>query len=65
MQEQSLLDGGLSGRYNPLIAKLVLSSNHGYREGKDITTDGKAVQIPIYGGLSVQGHDSDQKDIPA
>jgi len=31
-QEQRLLNGGLSGRYNPTIAKLGLSTNHGYVE---------------------------------
>lgn len=65
MQEQALLNGGLSNRYNPLITKLILATNHGYHEKKDITSDGKQIQVPIYGGLSVQGHDGDAKDIPA
>lgn len=29
----------------------------------DMTTNGKDIVIPIYGGASVQRHDSDQKDI--
>lgn len=44
-QEQMLLKGGMSGDYNPVIAKLVLASNHGYREKTDVTTDGKAINI--------------------
>lgn len=31
-QHDRLMDKGLSGEYNPTIAKLVLSSNHGYAE---------------------------------
>lgn len=31
-QQERLLNMGLSGDYNSTIAKLVLSSNHGYRE---------------------------------
>ena len=49
MQEQALLDGGLSGRYNPMIARLVLSTNHGYRENKDLTSGGEKLPTPILG----------------
>ena len=31
-QEKRLLNNGLSNDYNPTIAKLILSSNHGYAE---------------------------------
>jgi len=31
-QEKRLLSSGLSGKYNSTIAKLILSSNHGYAE---------------------------------
>lgn len=30
----------------------------------DLTSDGEKLPTPIYGGTSVQGHDSDQKDLP-
>lgn len=45
-QQERLLNKGLSGDYNPTIAKLILSSNHGMREktDTDITTGGKAIQ---------------------
>lgn len=47
-QEIKLLDNGLNGTYNPTIAKMVLSSNHNYRE-KQATElsgpDGGPVQI--------------------
>lgn len=30
---------------------------------QDVVSDGKALPTPIYGGLSIQGHNSDQEDI--
>lgn len=51
-QAKRLLEKGLSGDYNPTIAKLILSSNHGMREKTDITTDGKELPTPMYGGQS-------------
>lgn len=44
-QHEILVDGSLSGRLNPNISKMMLSSNHGYREKSDVTTDGKAINI--------------------
>ena len=44
-QKQRLIEKGLSGDYNPTIAKLILSSNHGMREKSDITTDDKPINI--------------------
>ncbi len=42
-QAKQLINKGLSGDYNPTIAKLILSSNHGYKEKSetDITTKGE------------------------
>lgn len=40
-QARELISKGLSGDYNPTIAKLMLSANHGMREKTDMTTDGK------------------------
>lgn len=40
-QAQKLMVGGLSGDYNPTIAKLILSANHGMKERVDATTDDK------------------------
>ena len=31
-QREMLLEGGISGDFNPMITKLILSSNHGYKE---------------------------------
>jgi DNA-packaging protein gp3 len=44
-QQERLLNMGLSGDYNPTIAKLVLSSNHGMREKTetDVTTGGDKI----------------------
>lgn len=36
-----------------------------YGDKLDVTSDGKVLPTPIYGGTSIQGHDSDQKDLPA
>jgi hypothetical protein len=46
-QRQMLIKGGLSGYYNPLITKLVLSANHGMKEKTDVTTDDKPLPQPI------------------
>lgn len=44
IEKQTLLNKGLRGEYNSTIAKLILSSNHGLREGTDITTGGEKIQ---------------------
>ena len=49
-QANCLLNNGLSGNYNPTIAKVILTK-HGYREGQDITTNDKDIPQPI---LNVQ-----------
>lgn len=33
------------------------------RPQQDVTSGGESIQVPIYGGVSVQKHDSNQKDI--
>lgn len=38
-QKQRLFNEGLAGRYNPMIAKLGLSANHGMKERTDVTSD--------------------------
>lgn len=48
-QAQELISKGLSGDYNPTIAKVLLTK-HGYREGTDVTTNNKDLPTPIYGG---------------
>ena len=40
-QKQKVLNKGLSGEYNPLIARLILSTNHGMKERHDNTTNDK------------------------
>lgn len=56
VQRERLLNRGLSGDYNPVIAKLVLSANHGMRERVDTTSDDKpmpaAVTVNNYKNLS-------------
>lgn len=43
LQQERLIDSGLSGDYNPTIAKLILSANHGMAEKtqQDITSGGE------------------------
>lgn len=45
-QEDKLINNGLSGDYNPTIAKVLLTK-HGYREGVDQTTNDKELPTPI------------------
>lgn len=40
-QKTRLIDMGLSGNYNPTIAKLILSNNHGMRDRFDATSGDK------------------------
>lgn len=48
-QSNMLISNGLSGNYNPTIAKVLLTK-HGYREGLDATSDGKQIQaVPVTG----------------
>lgn len=47
-QADVVLNKGLSGDYNPTIAKLILSNNHGYRERTDTTTDNKPINTDTF-----------------
>ena len=38
-QKKRLFEEGLAGNYNPIIAKLGLSANHGMKDRSDFTTD--------------------------
>lgn len=57
IQADRLLNNGLSGDYNPTIAKVLLTK-HGYREGTDVTTDGSKLPTPI---INVLSNDSNQE----
>lgn len=46
-QHNRLVDNALAGNYSPVIAKLMLSSNHGYKEKSDVTSDDKAITVNI------------------
>lgn len=47
LQKKVLIEKGLSGDYNPLISKLVLSANHGMRDKTDVTSDGERLTINV------------------
>lgn len=49
-QEDKLINNGLSGDYNPTIAKVLLTK-HGYREGIDNTTNDKDLPTPLLQAL--------------
>lgn len=44
-QKKALINNGLSGNYNPSMAKFILSANHGLREGSDVTSNGNEIKI--------------------
>lgn len=46
-QLNKLINKGLSGKYNPTIAKLLLSGNHNIREKSDITTDDSKIETGV------------------
>lgn len=45
--KQMLCNKGLKGDYNSTIAKLMLSANHGLREGTDVTSGGESITIKL------------------
>ena len=65
-QRKRYLDKGLSGQYNPTIAKLILSSNHGMRERTDVTSDDKPMPQPLLSALdkdnAIQDNNSNKED---
>ena len=65
-QAIALQSKGLKGEFNSTITKLMLSANHGMREGSDITTNGKELPSPILGGTTlaneVHTDDNGEKD---
>lgn len=46
-QKKRLLNGGLGNKYNATIGKLILSSDHGMREGQDITSGGEKISVNV------------------
>lgn len=47
-QKIRLIDGGLSNTYNPWIARLLLSANHGMVERSDVTSGEKPLPLFDY-----------------
>lgn len=58
IQADRLINNGMSGDYNPTIAKVLLTK-HGYREGSDVTTNDKDLPTPIL--ANVQSDNSNQE----
>jgi len=53
-QHNRLMDNGLSGGYNPMITRLILATNHGYREKSDVTTDGDKINFVIQNDVATK-----------
>jgi hypothetical protein len=62
IQADKLIQNGLLNRYNPAMAKMMLSK-HGYVEQKDFTSDGKQLPTPILGAIGVQPDNSDTQNL--
>lgn len=45
--KEMLIVKGLGNKYNSTITKLMLSSNHGMREGTDVTSGGESITISL------------------
>lgn len=56
-QHQKLLNNGLLGSYNSTIAKLILSSNHGYKERSDQTSGDEKLETTNINIIAPQGAD--------
>lgn len=63
-QASALICNGLSGTYNPTIAKVLLTK-HGYREGIDQTSNGKDLPTPIISLNGVPRDNSTKEDTSA
>ena len=61
-QKERLINMGLSGDYNPTIAKLMLSANHNMREKSDVTSNDKELPTPILSLKNVHTNDSNEED---
>lgn len=61
-QHNMLAQGGVAGYFNPVITKLMLSNNHGYKEKTDVTTNGKALPAPIISLDAILGNNQSQED---
>lgn len=62
-QQERLINKGLAGDYNSTIAKLILSSNHGMAERKDVTSGD--LPIPLLNALPIDAipdNDGDEED---
>jgi hypothetical protein len=52
-QEDSLVNRGLKSEYNSTICKLILSSNHGYKDSHDLTTGGEKIHPQVVSFLDI------------
>jgi len=63
-QEDILCDKGLNNQYNSTITKLMLSSNHGYKERNDTTSGDEPLQPVIinFADLSPKKNEEEQTE---
>jgi len=62
-QKDALLNGGLSGRYNPSFSKFLLSSIHGMKDGIDITSNGNTIETFGMGHEALAKREADIIDL--
>lgn len=61
-QRERLIDNGLSGDYNPTIAKLILSSNHGMNEKKEVDHTSGGEKITGFNYVTPEGVGEDESN---
>jgi hypothetical protein len=67
-QHDRLINNGLSNDYNSTIAKLVLSSNHGYKEKSDVTSNDEKIQsvnVKIINGTQSTSDTDISEELPS
>ena len=65
VQEDMLIQRGLKSEYNSTITKLMLSSNHGYKERLDGTSGDKPIAPQIVDFSTVMAHIKEQEEAEA
>jgi len=60
-QHERLVNEGLSGNYNPTIAKLILSSNHGMAERKEVKAE-VTLPSPILNAIPTDNSDNEDNE---
>jgi hypothetical protein len=60
-QKRMVLEHGLNGDYNPMIAKLILAANHKMTDRTDVTSDNKPIQNNSIAFVTMKPDGADSK----